>query len=236
MHLSLRVEQGRAQKGGIQAGTGLPATLKGDETCAVRMPPCRLTILLRAPRPGTVKSRLAAVLGDDAALAAYRELLERTLRAVSALAPVELRCTPDDAIPEIRALASPSWQVSPQGNGDLGERIHRAFADGFRDGVSRMVVIGTDCPQVTADDVQSAWNALGTAEVVLGPASDGGYWLIGLRAPQPRLFLGIDWGGPEVLNQTRRNAAAAGLRLHQLRELSDVDTAEDWIRYRMGSL
>ena len=82
----MRDEQGRAQKGGIQTGTGLPATLNGDETCPVRMPSCRLTILLRAPRLGTVKSRLAAVLGDDAALAAYRELLERTLRAVSALA------------------------------------------------------------------------------------------------------------------------------------------------------
>ncbi len=162
----MRDEQGRAQKGGIQTGTGLPATLKGDETCPVRMPSCRLTILLRAPRLGTVKSRLAAVLGDDAALAAYRELLERTLRAVSALAPVELRCTPDDAIPEIRALTSPSWQVSPQGNGDLGERIQRAFADGFRDGVSRMVVIGTDCPQVTADDVGKPTQVLDWQRVI----------------------------------------------------------------------
>jgi len=191
----------------------------------------RLIVLLRAPRLGTVKTRLAAVLGPDAALAAYRQLLGATLRSVATLPDVELRCTPDDAAAEVRALALPGWTVNPQGGGSLGERLHRAFADGFAGGAERLAVIGSDCPDLTAVDIQSAWDALDQHDVVLGPATDGGYWLIALSAPQPALFEAIDWGGPTVLQQTLDRAAGNHLRVHRLRALSDVDTVEDWKRH-----
>lgn len=185
-------------------------------------------VFLRAPRRGSVKTRLAATLGPDAALAIYHELLATTIRAVSPLDAVELRCTPDDATTEVASLVHPGWTVVPQGDGDLGDRLQRAFTEGFDAGMTRMAVIGTDCPEMKVDDIQSAWAGLEKAEVVLGPAADGGYWLIGLRGPQPALFQGIEWGTSHVLRQTLDRATAAGLRVELLRELSDVDTEEDW--------
>ena len=192
----------------------------------------RLIVLLRAPRLGTVKTRLAAALGPDAALAAYRRLLNATLRAVACLPDVELRCTPDDAVAEVSALAQPGWTVNPQGDGALGVRLQRAFADGYARGAKRLAVIGSDCPHLTAADIRAAWQALDRHDVVLGPATDGGYWLIALSALHSGLFENIDWGGPAVLQQSLDRAASLTLRVHRLRELSDVDTAEDWERER----
>lgn len=194
------------------------------------MSDCRVMVFLRAPRLGAVKTRLASTLGAEAALAVYRELVAATLRAVSPLRNVELHVTPDDAVAEVAVMAIPGWNVVSQGDGDLGTRLQRAFARGFSGGAERLVVIGADCPRLDARDIHDAWSALGHSDLVLGPASDGGYWLIALRSPQPSLFEGIHWGGTDVLRQTLDRAGDAGLRVHCLRELGDVDTAEDWAR------
>lgn len=188
-------------------------------------------VFLRAPRLGRVKTRIAATHGAEFALATYQELLRGTLHAISSLPGVDLRCTPDDAVSEIKSLAQPGWTVSPQGEGDLGERLQRAFTEGFDRGGRRIAIIGTDCPELTAGDIDAAWTALTGSEVVLGPANDGGYWLIGLRAPGGELFRDIEWGGSRVLSQTVQRASRLGLRVHQLRALGDIDTAEDWERY-----
>lgn len=194
------------------------------------MPDFRVMVFLRAPRLGEVKTRLAATLGVEEALVVYRQLVGGTLEAIESLPNVELHCTPDDAVPEVLAIARSGWRVMPQGPGDLGHRLQRAFAHGFFGGAERLVVIGTDCPRLEARDIQAAWDALDHSDLVLGPAADGGYWLIALRCPQPALFEGVLWGGPDVLQQTLDRAGAAGLRVHRLRELPDVDTAEDWAR------
>ena len=93
------------------------------------------------------------------------------------------------------------------------------------------MAIGSDCPDVTVADVEAAWEALQSHDVVLGPARDGGYWLIGLKEPRPSLFDGIAWGTDAVFAQTFDRCRAAGLVVHQLRQLDDIDTEEDWRRF-----
>jgi rSAM/selenodomain-associated transferase 1 len=110
----------------------------------------------------------------------------------------------------------------------FGERLDRAFTEAFGTGARRVVVIGSDCPEIASDDIEKAWAALREFDLVLGPATDGGYWLLGLRAPQPQLFRGIPWSSATVLNETLARARPTGLSVHLLRELSDIDTVEDW--------
>jgi uncharacterized protein len=93
-----------------------------------------------------------------------------------------------------------------------------------------VVIIGSDCVELASKDIRCAWRELKTHDVVVGPAMDGGYWLIGLRAPRPELFEGIHWSTDAVLGETLQRAKALGLRIQLLRILSDVDTAEDWQR------
>lgn len=196
--------------------------------------PC-LLVFLKAARLDTVKTRLAATIGADAALAAYRELVAATLQPLAALAPeieVELRFAPDDAREELTPWLQPGWRAVPQGEGDLGDRLARAFGEAFVDGCQRVLVIGSDCPYVTAVDLRAALAALDQADLVLGPATDGGYWLLGLKAPHPEVFSGIDWSTPQVRAQTLDRAGSAGLRVTELRELSDVDTEAEWRTWR----
>ena len=100
---------------------------------------------------------------------------------------------------------------------------------------SRLVVIGTDAPGIEARDIHDALLALHDADVVLGPALDGGYWLIGLRKPEPALFENMPWSTADVARLTRERAAAGSLSLRELRTLSDVDTLEDWRRWLRDS-
>ena len=188
----------------------------------------RLVVFVRAPRPGAVKTRLAETLGATAACDAYRVLVETLLNELSEVANLELRFTPDDASAEIKPWLRKSWQMRPQGQGSLGRRLQTAFAETLSRGAQRVAIIGSDCPSVTSRDIEAAWSALETNDVVIGPARDGGYWLIGLCQPQPTLFDGIAWSTETVLRETLQRAEAVGLRVKFLRELSDVDTEADW--------
>lgn len=188
----------------------------------------RLCVFLKAPRAGFVKTRLAASLGDAAALAAYRRLLDVTLNPMRELTEVELRFTPDDAAAELTEWLNPGWTMVPQGGGDLGERLLRAVTEANAHGVERVAIIGSDCPQVTAADIRLAWARLEQHDLVLGPARDGGYWLIALRAVRPELFQDIPWSTGQVLPQTLARADELGLSVSLLRELRDVDTVADW--------
>lgn len=191
----------------------------------------RLTVFLRAPRPGAVKTRLAATLGAAEACAAYRHLVETLLQQLVELENVELCFAPDDAGSEIKPWSRTTWRLTAQGTGDLGSRLDRAFRRAFDEGAKRVVIIGSDCPEVSASDIQAAWTALLPHDVVLGPATDGGYWLIGLRAPQSGLFEDIPWSTNAVLRKTLERCRAAGLTTRLLRELTDVDTEADWRRF-----
>jgi rSAM/selenodomain-associated transferase 2/rSAM/selenodomain-associated transferase 1 len=114
-----------------------------------------------------------------------------------------------------------------QGKGTLGARMNRAFQDSFRAGMAKVIIIGTDCPGLSEGPVQEAFQALEENDLVLGPANDGGYYLIGLRRPAEELFKGIPWGTEQVLTHTRRVAQSLGLRTFLLDPLGDVDRPED---------
>lgn len=188
----------------------------------------KLIVFVKAPRPGTVKTRLAQAIGPESACAAYITLVEATLAQLTALTDVELRFSPDDAVSEIKPWLRASWRARPQGAGDLGARLHAAFTEAFGGGAERVTIIGSDCPKVTTRDIKASWAALGAHDLVLGPAKDGGYWLIALRGPQRALFEGIHWSTDRVLRETLDRAAAAQQRVQLLRELEDVDTEAQW--------
>ena len=191
-----------------------------------------LIIFVKAPRPGHVKTRLAASLGLAAACSAYGKLVATLAENLRSLAQVELRITPDDAGDELQQrLGSKGWKLRPQGAGDLGTRLTSAFAEAFAGGSTAVSVIGSDCPYLTTEDIRASWEGTTDHDVVLGPADDGGYWLIALRSPQPGLFNGIHWGTDRVLEQTLARTRELKLKVQMLRALEDVDTETAWRRF-----
>lgn len=189
----------------------------------------RLIIFVKAPRPGLVKTRLG--LGPDGQCAAYRQLVELILEEMRGFVGVEVRFAPADAEHEIRIWVRRGWAALPQAEGDLGARMQGAFAQAFAAGGERVVIIGSDCPFMTAADIRAAWETLKGSDLVLGPAEDGGYWLIGLRKNQPELFRDMAWSSPKVFSETMARAKTLGLKTSLLRTLNDVDTQEDWERF-----
>lgn len=192
----------------------------------------RLIIFLKVPRAGSVKTRLGNEIGMTVARDAYCCLVERLLQNLSNIPQIELRISPDDAGKEIANWVKPRWRITKQGGGDLTARLRLAFAEAFQSSDGRVLIIGSDCPEVTESDIHAAWDSLAENDVVLGPASDGGYWLIGLREARPELFEGIPWSSDKVLEKTLALAATAGLKVKLLRMLSDVDTQADWERFQ----
>jgi rSAM/selenodomain-associated transferase 1 len=191
-----------------------------------------LIIFVKAPRPGAVKTRLARAIGAVEACRAYSLLTERVLLNLQELETVQIRFSPDEAAKEIKHWIKPGWQHQPQHSGDLGQRLQLAFEESFRAGYSKVAIIGSDCPDVTSHDVQTAWSALDNCDVVLGPAADGGYWLIALKQALPILFEGIAWSTDSVLVETVHRAKGNGLKVELLRQLRDIDSESDWLAVR----
>ncbi len=189
----------------------------------------------RAPVPGRVKTRLAPLLGEAGAARLHAYLVERALRTALAArcGVVELHCAPRVRHPFFAALARRyDLRLRVQGGGDLGARMRRAFERVLHK-AGAAILIGSDCPALRPADLRAALCALlAGADIVLAPAEDGGYALVGLRRVRAALFAGIDWGGPRVLEQTRRAIARLGWRAIELRTLWDVDRPADVARLR----
>lgn len=194
-------------------------------------------VFCRRPEAGRVKTRLAAAIGAEAAARLYAAWLEDTIDAVQGLADrVVLDYTPDDEASRrsFERLVRPGVELWPQPAGDLGGRLAAFFhSPGVRT-AGRALVIGSDSPTLPREFVTTAVAKLNRCDVVLGPATDGGYYLLGLANPanpQPQwpdaLFSGIDWSGPNVLAQTVDRAAAAGRSCDLLPPWYDVDTAAE---------
>ena len=195
----------------------------------MRFPRARLLVFAKPPVPGTVKTRLAPVLGPAGCARLQRVLLDHTLdKAVSArLCPVELWCT-DPAHPELRACAARHGaSVHAQQGNDLGARMEHALCDALRR-APLAVLVGTDCPAATADDLGAAFAALaGGRDAVLGPAEDGGYYLVGARRSHPHLFQAMPWGTSRILERTRTRLRELGWSWAELPLRWDVDRPED---------
>jgi uncharacterized protein len=195
--------------------------------------PARRAVLVfvRAPEPGTVKTRLAAAIGAEAALRVYRRLAEHTLREAAALAgegvQVRVHHTPAGACDAVRAWLGAGPVYLPQAEGDLGVRMEDAFARAFAEGAERVVIVGSDLPDVSAGLLRRAFGLLDAHPAVLGPARDGGYYLLGLTRPVDGIFRGIEWSTPDVLAATLARFRAAGVEPVMLEELADVDEVQD---------
>ena len=191
----------------------------------------QLIVFSRYPEPGTTKTRLAKVVGGLAAAEIQKKLTEYTLAQVRLF----LRTSPvavtvyfeGGSTAEMQDWLGTDFACRNQGEGDLGLRMQKAFAAAFQDEYKRIVIIGTDCPGLQACHMEQAFALLHQKNLVLGPASDGGYYLIGLSREEKSLFEEIPWGTDTVLAKTRNIAAKKGLSSGFLETLSDVDRPED---------
>lgn len=188
-----------------------------------------LVLFLKEPRPGAVKTRLAAALGAEAAAALYRLLAEEAVRATTPRAGEYSRvlCFTPRAAREAVAEWFPGEVLAAQDGADLGERMAGALAEAFRRGARRAAVVGTDVPGVSKETVRAAFAALDGHDLVIGPAHDGGYYLLALDRPRPALFQGIAWSTPAVFTATMDRAAVLGLSVRVLETLTDLDTPDD---------
>jgi uncharacterized protein len=183
-------------------------------------------VMAKAPRPGFVKTRLAPLLGDEGCARVQSWLIRHAARWADESGDAHVAVAPAGAEEEVRPLVPSGVTLLPQADGDLGMRLSAA-TEQVRGPV---LVIGTDCPVLGPEHAEEAAAALADgADACLGPASDGGYWLVGLARPAPALFdIGAErWGGPEVLARTLQCAEHAGLRVTLLREERDLDDPGD---------
>jgi uncharacterized protein len=190
-----------------------------------------LIIFAKEPRPGQVKTRLSPPLSPEAAAQLYHRFIQDILDEMARVPGVRLAVafSPPTAQDFFSRLAPPGTNLFPQEGADLGERMARAFARSFAAGFGPVLLRGSDVPDLPAAVVSEAQAVLasGQAQVVLGPATDGGYHLVGLTEPQPALFQGPVWSSSTVLTDTQRLARQLGLRVHLLPPWPDIDTYDD---------
>lgn len=188
-----------------------------------------LIVFVKEPRPGATKTRLIPALGPERAADLYRRLAAEEIR----------RTTPRDREYERLFFYAPAgaetalreWlpgeTLLPQEGDDLGARMNAAFDEAFRRGAARVAIVGTDAPFVARETVLEAFHGLAEHNLVLGPAHDGGYYLLAVDRPRPELFQGIAWSTGAVLSATVERAGTLGLAVRLIEPLRDIDTLED---------
>ena len=190
---------------------------------AVSMASPTISIFARLPVPGKAKTRLIPAIGEESASRVYARLLNHTVAQVEASGlPFELRVTGGE-MAAFGELFGKDVRVVEQGEGDLGARMARVDAPA--------IIIGSDCPAVTPELFRVAARELAERDVVIGPASDGGYYLIGLARPMPFLFAEMEWSTETVFAETLARLAAQGIGPAVLPELDDIDTPGDLARW-----
>ncbi len=196
-------------------------------------PDARILIFSKAPLPGIAKTRLIPQLGEQGAAEFSAALTRHAVQAVAGgqLCPIQLWCEPDCRHALFQELHEVyGVELKQQQGCDLGERMASALADGLS-GSQSVVLIGSDCPAISVDYLKQALQALAMGPTcVLGPAEDGGYVLVGQSVLNTDMFENVNWGTPDVLQQTRQRLRAAGLACSELATLWDVDHPEDIAR------
>lgn len=197
----------------------------------LKYPDTEILVFAKAPIMGQVKTRLIPAIGAESAVRLYQQMLQQTLKLVvdSAFCRVRLLCAPDTSHPFFQSLSS-NYDVplDPQEGNDLGERMFNAASRRLNE-FKNVILIGSDCPEMSASHLEDVINimAQGESDVVITPAHDGGYVLLGLRRIDPGLFEDVNWGTEAVMSQTR--SALEQLRWHwkEMEPLKDLDTFED---------
>jgi rSAM/selenodomain-associated transferase 1 len=189
-----------------------------------------VALFLKAPVLGMVKTRLAKTLGDEAALMAYTDLVEFLLKQVR-VNRIHIHYTPKDPEPMLRWLGDAYSYVAQVGSG-LGERLIHAMELEFAAGADKLIFLGGDCPYVDQARLDDAFAALDDHDVVMGPATDGGYYLIGMKHILPELFTDVPWGTEAVFQRSVEICGQNGYSYALLPEESDVDDFEGWEKAR----
>ncbi|NTV98476.1 MAG: glycosyltransferase [Chlorobiaceae bacterium] len=191
-----------------------------------------LVIFSKNPVAGEVKTRLAISVGNEKALEIYEALRGITARIVSGVQSKRVVFY-SDFIPKSDLLLTPGTDAKLQQGRELGERMHNAICEGLSSGARHVVLIGTDCPDISGAVIEKAFSLLESNDAVLGPAKDGGFYLIGLKKPSPEVFLERTWSTGTVLDETIRRFEATGAAIGILPELRDIDTLEDLQQSRL---
>jgi rSAM/selenodomain-associated transferase 1 len=188
-----------------------------------------LAILVRAPVEGKVKTRLSPPLSPETAAALYGRMAQDIVYRLGSADEWDTAVyySPPDAGEDIKAWLQGVDRFHPQEGEDLGERQLSVFIDSARTGYARTVLIGSDCPSISADDVSQAFSLLADSDVVMGPAEDGGYYLVGAKEPAPGIFRGIEWSTGEVLEQSMMRLREEKLSFVLTDMKADIDRYED---------
>ena len=199
-----------------------------------------LLVFARLPKAGANKTRLIPAIGPENATQLYRQLVDRTLSQARQLASErDLQvtvCYTGGSASDFQNAFGDDLVYREQVGSSLGDRLQLATKSAFDAGAERVVVIGTDCPDLASSDLRSAFEELENHDIVIGPAQDGGYYLIGLNAECASLFADIEWSTSKVLEQTLYKTKELSLRVHQLRMLPDVDYPEDLLPLRRDAV
>ena len=201
----------------------------------MKYPDARLLILSKAPDPGAVKTRLIPLLGASGAARLYATLLHACIdRLVAAeLCPVDLWCAPVTSHPFfIDCEQRYGVALQQQAEGDLGRRMEHALGSALQQS-GYVILVGADCPELAITDIEETLQALRDhADVVFGPASDGGYYLVAMRSHHAFLFEAMPWGTANILQLTESRLRDRGISWHRLAVRRDLDTPEDYVAWR----
>jgi uncharacterized protein len=187
-----------------------------------------LIIFVRKPEAGKVKTRLAATLGDEKALDIYRQLLQHTFNVASETVADKFVFYAGE-IESHDLWNAEGFYKRLQSDQDLGHKMKTAFEEIFREDYKKVVIIGSDCFELTADMIAEAFVALDKTDMVIGPANDGGYYLLGMKELRASLFENKQWSTESVFGDTVGDFKNYGLSFTTLALLTDVDTEEDWL-------
>jgi len=188
-----------------------------------------LPIFIKNPEKGRVKTRLAQTVGDDMALKIYLALLEHTQKIALAIDANRLLFY-SQFIDEEDQWSNADFQKKMQASGDLGNRMMMAFRQALAQH-QKVVIIGSDCASLTIEIVEKAFELLEAVDYVVGPAKDGGYYLLGMKENSPALFEDMIWSTDQVFPTTIKRIKASNKKYALLPELSDIDYEEDWKTY-----
>ncbi|MEQ8324099.1 MAG: TIGR04282 family arsenosugar biosynthesis glycosyltransferase [Vicingaceae bacterium] len=180
---------------------------------------------MRSQVQGKVKTRLAQYLGDEEALAVYKWLVKHTMDAIADL-PISVHLYFDE--PDHRFSMTKGMKVKEQSKGKLDDKLNNALKSCLMDGARKVVIIGSDCPEISGELIMEAFNALDRSDLVVGPAADGGFYLLGQKEQYPSLLKGITWSASTTCRELMTNAVELDLNVHMLQVKRDIDTLTDF--------